>query len=99
MKIKIMLKSKLLSSKKVWKTYKVLRAICGSMRFKILVLLKENKAGLTVSEMSDILRASASRLSHQLRILKKNNLVYGTGKNREVIYKLQNHYIRRVLNF
>jgi len=73
-------------SKKTKKTLAHLRVISGSGRFRILVLLKERPAGLRVTEIAEILNASTSRISHQMRILRKNRMVSAEPIGREKIY-------------
>jgi len=63
-----------------------LRVISGSGRFRILVLLHEQPEGLRVTEIAEILRASTSRVSHQMRILRKNGMVSSSPNGREKIY-------------
>ena len=63
-----------------------LRVISGSGRFRILVLLNEQPAGLRVTEIAGILNASTSRISHQMRILRKNGMVAAEPIGREKIY-------------
>jgi len=89
---------KILMNKKVSVSYKILRVIGGSTRFKIIVLLRRNKKGMNVTTLSETLNASLSRISHQLKILKRNNLIESIGKNRETIYKLADHRLRSYLN-
>ncbi len=85
-------------NKKALEVAKTIRVLCGPTRFKIVVLLRKHKGGLTVTELAHALNASLSRISHQLKILKKNNLVEGTGKNRETLYKLADHRLHNYLN-
>jgi DNA-binding transcriptional ArsR family regulator len=90
---------KLLSSKKTKESFKICRSLCGSMRFKIIFILNKQKSGLTVTEMAKILDVSLSRVSHQLRILKKYRLVLTKRINREVVYILANHRIQKIFSF
>lgn len=89
----------LLNNKKTRESYKVLRVLCGPMRFKIALVLHEYKKGLTVTELSNILDASLSRVSHQLRILREYRLVSAKRENREVVYMVTNHRIRKFFPF
>jgi len=63
-----------------------LRVISGSGRFRILVLLKERPEGLKVTEIASVLRASTSRVSHQMRILRQHGMVAAEPNGRERIY-------------
>ena len=78
-------------------TFAILRILCGPMRFKIILVLGKYRNGLIVSRLADILGSSLSRVSHQLRILKKYNLVEAKKINRETLYRLANHRIRKFL--
>lgn len=88
-----------LSDKKLKESFKVIRLLCGPIRFKIVFLLKKNNRGLTVTEIAELLNASLSRISHQLRILKEHKLVSAKKINRKVLYTLKNHRIRKILPF
>ncbi len=74
------------------------RVVCGPTRFKIIVLLNKNKSGLSVTELARALNSSVSRISHQLHILKKNEVVEFKKVNREVIYKLADHRVQKRLS-
>jgi ArsR family transcriptional regulator len=81
-----MLKKKI-SNPEVTKHFRLLRAISGSSRLKILYLLSQvSNPGLTITDISKILNASLSRISHQMRILKKSGLVNAEKQGRNVIY-------------
>ena len=78
---------KLLVSPEVVKHFRSLRAIAGSSRLRILYLLvQEQNSGLTITDISKILNASLSRVSHQMRILKKAGLVTSDKHGRNVMY-------------
>lgn len=91
----ILAAKKLLVNKRIEESLKICRAICSPLRFKVIFLLKNHPSGLTVTELARILGSSLSRISHQLRILRKCNLVVAKGENRETLYKLSNHRIKR----
>jgi DNA-binding transcriptional ArsR family regulator len=80
-----------INDKKINESLKIMRALCGPMRFKIIYLLHKNKKGLSVTEIAEILHGSLSRISHQLSILKAHKMVRSSGQNRETIYKLGDH--------
>lgn len=88
-----------LSDKELKKSFKVIRLLCGPMRFKIVFLLKKNSKGLTVTEIAQLLNASLSRISHQLRLLKEHKLVLAKKIDRKVLYTLKDHRIRKILPF
>ena len=65
---------------------KRLRVISGSGRYRILLLLNEMPEGLRVTEIAEVLHASTSRVSHQMRILRKNGMVVAEPRGREKTY-------------
>lgn len=69
--------------------YATLRAISGSTRYKILVMLHYQPEGLTVTEMARTLNSTLSRISHQMRILRRYKIVKSTPRRREVVYRLR----------
>lgn len=74
-------------AKDIKKKHDFLRVISGTGRFRILVLLHERPDGLKVTEIAKVLQASTSRISHQMRILRKNGLVSAAPNGREKIYR------------
>lgn len=84
--------------KKIKKNFKILRALCGPMRFKIVSVLMTKKEGLSVSGLAFILGVSLSRLSHQLSILGKYELVTKKKRDRETVYSLLNHRIKKIFS-
>jgi DNA-binding transcriptional ArsR family regulator len=89
----------LLKSKKVHESLRILRALCGPMRYQILVALRASgSAGLTVTELSLVLDASLSRISHQLAILRRHRLVVAKSKNRETMYVLADHHLQKLFS-
>lgn len=87
---------KSLQTKEFKGSHKLLRAVCGPTRYKIIHLLKQNPIGLTVTDMAQILNSSLSKVSHQIKILKEYKLISARGQNRETIYSLADH---RIQNF
>ena len=86
---------KLFKDKDAEEVYRILRSLCGSTRFEIIHALSKHKNGLTVTELARIIEASLSRVSHQLKILKKDQLVLGKQINRTVCYELVDHHIKK----
>lgn len=76
----------------------MLRALTGISRFKIYIMLAENKDGMTVTEIARATGSSLSKISHQLRILKQNGLVKSRGTNRETIYMTDAPKIKKCLS-
>ncbi|MFH1631621.1 MAG: helix-turn-helix domain-containing protein [bacterium] len=86
-------------SAKVMRNMRLLRTVCGPIRFKVIALLKKHPEGLSVSQLAEILDSSLSKISHQLRPLREAKLIAVKHKNREVIYALANHRIEKLLSF
>ena len=72
-----------------------IKAFCSQPRFKIMVALRTRPDGLTVSEISEILEAPISRVSHQLAILRKRQFVRRRRHNRERIYTLDLKHVAK----
>lgn len=85
----------LFANKDVKETRHILRSLCGPMRFEITLILSKYPEGLTVSEIAELLHSSLSRISHQLRILKKDNLVGSTREGRNVTYRIAHEHVRK----
>ena len=66
-----------------------LRAVAGSTRFKILIMLHDQPTGLTVTEMATVLHSTLSRVSHQMKILRQHKIVGSVPRHREVVYRLR----------
>lgn len=81
---------RLLSSEAVKTGHAMIRVIGGLTRYRVIVLLKSNPEGITVTGLARILGASPSQISHQIRILKKYDLVSGSSEGRTVTYRLNN---------
>ncbi len=79
----------ILRSATLKRTHALLRAVSGTSRFKILMVLRHEPAGLTPTEIAKALNVSLSRISHQLRILRDHDLVTVTAGSREVTYRLR----------
>jgi DNA-binding transcriptional ArsR family regulator len=77
---------KILADKRVHVRYARLRVVAGPTRYKILVLLGAKPSGMTVSDLAGILSASLSRVSHQMRILRKYGMVASVRRGRTITY-------------
>ena len=77
-----------LASERFRKSREMLRAISGQVRYKILGALIQSKDGLTVSEMAKIFGYSVSRVSHQLRILRKYKVVTMQRNGKSMTYRM-----------
>ena len=78
----------LLASEKVQAGHEIIRIVSGLTRYRIITILQNNPNGLTVTDLAKVLKATPSQTSHQLRILKKYNLVLGIAEGRSVLYTL-----------
>lgn len=74
------------------------KVLSGSVRFRILVLLRMHPNGMSVGDIADVLDGSVSRISHQLSILKKNGLITGTGADHQVVYALNDKKIESLID-
>lgn len=79
-----------LDSKEVRDYMKTLRVIAGSMRLRILMLLAKAGHPLSVTDISEVMRGTLSRISHQIGILKRHGLVHARRSSRSVFYSLAN---------
>jgi len=79
-------------------TLALFKVLSGSVRFRILILLRVHPNGLSVGEIADVLDGSVSRISHQLSILKKMSLVTGTGADHQVRYALNDKKIESLID-
>jgi ArsR family transcriptional regulator len=64
------------------------------MRIKIIYLLFENE--MCVCDISGILGASQSNVSHHLAILKANNLVSYRKEGKHVLYSLKDAHVKDI---
>lgn len=64
-------------------------------RLKILVTLY--KSEMSVNAISDMLGMQQSAISHQLKILKDNNLVSGRREGKTMIYALSDDHVYQIL--
>ena len=67
----------------------LLRAISGSTRLRILTLLHIHRPGLSMVDISRILHASLSRISHQMRILQAYDVIEKRESEGKTIYRLR----------
>lgn len=88
---------KLFANKNVKETRHILRAPCGPMRFESTLILSKYHEGLAVGELAKLLGSSLSRVSHQLRILKKDKLVEDVREGRNVRYRIAHEHVREHL--
>lgn len=70
--------------------------LSGKTRYKLVKLLKDLKE-LCVCDMAEILDTSVSAVSHQLRALRKANLVSTRRKGQTIYYCLKDKKIAKLL--
>lgn len=73
----------------------VLELLDSETRLRILILLSK-KEFLCVGDIADTLRLSVSAVSHQLRLLRKEQLVRSKKKGKVVYYSISNELPRLV---
>jgi len=76
----------------------VLHALSGRLRLKILYLLRKEPE-LCVCDLADILGESISAVSHQLRVLREQDLVRTRRDGKTVFYTLNRSVVNRYLNW
>jgi len=74
-----------------------LHALSGSMRLKVVYLL-HREPELCVCDLADILGESTSAVSHQLRVLREQDLVKTRREGKTVYYALNEPVVRRYLD-
>lgn len=77
-----------LSSPVAKRGHAILRALAGSVRVRIMGALRLSDHGLSVSDLAEIFGYSVSRISHQLRILRKYHLVQVHRNSKSMIYEV-----------
>jgi DNA-binding transcriptional ArsR family regulator len=90
MKAELKKLSAVLASKETRDYKKTLRAISGSMRLRVLMLLSKAGRPLSVTEIAEVMNGTLSRISHQIGILKHHGLVKAKRHSRSVFYSLAN---------
>ena len=78
---------KLIDGRETKKAHRHLRLVSGLARFRILTLLKAHGKPLNVTAIAAVLRSSCSAVSHELRVLRRNGMVLGAARGREVLYR------------
>lgn len=90
------IKDNLINSDTKHKVSLLFKAIADPTRMNILFALKNHS--LSVSELILILDMSQSAVSHQLRVLRANNLVVYEKKGKEVYYTLSDMHVHEIFN-
>lgn len=79
-------------SQEIAELFKVLG---DNTRVKILYYLLQRE--LCVCDLTVLVGASQSAVSHQLRVLRNLRIVYGRKEGKQVIYSICNDHVRRLL--
>lgn len=86
-----------LTEDSVMAAHATIRAVGGLTRYRIIVLLDRSPSGLTATDLTEILNASPSKISHQIHILKKHDLIVGHRRGPMVAYQLSEKNAKRFL--
>jgi len=73
----------------------LLNVVSDYTRLKILYVISEGEKSVT--EIMNEVGASQTLVSHQLMVLRKNNLVIVRKEGRKVFYKLADHHVNELL--
>ena len=76
-------------------TAELFKALGDATRVKILYYLLQTE--LCVCDLTVLVGASQSAVSHQLRILRNLHIVYGKKEGKQVIYSICNDHVRSLL--
>ena len=91
-----MIKSKSLSDEIIYDMADFFKVFSDSTRVKILYALLESE--LCVGDLVQALDMNQSAVSHQLRILRQNNLVKFRKEGKAVIYSLDDSHVVEILS-
>ena len=89
------MRPKRISDEKSQHTAELFKALGDSTRVKILYYLLQHE--LCVCDLTVLVGASQSAVSHQLRVLRNLHIVYGRKDGKQVIYSICNDHVRRLL--
>lgn len=76
-------------------TAELFKVLGDATRVKILYYLLQKE--LCVCDLTVLVGASQSAVSHQLRVLRNLRIVYGRKEGKQVIYTICNAHVRRLL--
>lgn len=88
--------SKIPDDKIIDKMEVLLNVASDFTRLKILYAIKDNRK--SVSQIVNLVDASQSLISHQLSVLKKNNLVSSEKEGTNVYYKLTDDHVVKLIS-
>lgn len=84
-----------ISEEKSQRTAELFKALGDNTRVKILHYLLQKE--LCVCDLTVLVGASQSAVSHQLRVLRNLRIVHGRKEGKQVIYSICNDHVRRLL--
>ena len=90
-KIVELLKDKQLSEEVIQDLASIFKTMGDPTRIKIINALRKKE--LCVCDLSELLDMSTSAISHQLRVLRDNNLVKNRKEGRSVYYSLDDDHV------
>lgn len=88
--------SKIPDNKIIDKMETLLNVASDFTRLKILYAIKDSRK--SVSQIVNLVDASQSLISHQLSVLKKNNLVSSEKEGTNVYYKLTDDHVVKLIS-
>ncbi len=91
-----MIKSKSLSDEMIYIMADFFKVFSDSTRVKILYALLESE--MCVGDLVEALDMTQSAVSHQLRILRQNNIVKFRKEGKAVIYSLDDSHVFEILS-
>ena len=89
------LEPRLISEAKSQQTAELFKALGDNTRVKILYYLLQSE--LCVCDLTVLVGATQSAVSHQLRVLRNLRIVHGRKEGKQVIYSICNDHVRRLL--
>ncbi|MCL1935707.1 MAG: metalloregulator ArsR/SmtB family transcription factor [Defluviitaleaceae bacterium] len=89
------IKKQMLADEVVYDVADFFKVFGDSTRLKILFALKEGE--LCVGDLSEVLNMNQSAVSHQLRLLRKHNLVKFRRSGKTVFYTLDDKHVETLL--
>lgn len=84
-----------ISEEKSQQTAELFKVLGDNTRVKILYYLLQTE--LCVCDLTVLVGATQSAVSHQLRVLRNLRIVYGRKEGKQVFYSICNDHVRRLL--
>ena len=89
-------KEGILAGSDVEKICKIFHLLADPSRLKILLALMNGD--MCVYHLTEVCDSSVSAVSHQLRVLRDNNIVRGKRIGKNVEYSIADHHVREIVN-